>query len=191
MNLIAVTDIFGKTQCFEELLNDISPNYSSIEVVDPYNGERIDFRDEDEAYKHFLKVMGVEQYSKHLNQKLIGKENVEQLLLGFSVGASAVWLISETLKLHKKTKGVCFYSSQVRKYLHMEPKIGIDFFFSKSEPTYDINAVASRLSCKENVNCYETDYFHGFMNKKSPNFNQVGYEKYLERLNGWRLSRGN
>lgn len=182
MNLIAVTDIFGRTRYFDELINNLSIKYSSMEVVDPYDGEEIDFKNEDAAYSHFQKTMGLDKYSEYLYQKLNGKEHLHQIILGFSVGASALWTISDTLKLYEKTQGICFYSSQVRNYLHVNPKIKIDFYFAKSESSYDINDVSHKLSKKVNVNCYKTEYFHGFMNRKSMNYNRQGYRKYLEHL---------
>lgn len=183
MQLIAVTDIFGRTRYFEELLKHISSKYSSIQVVDPYNGQEIDFKNETAAYNHFQETMGLGNYSEYLYQQLNNNEDVEQVLLGFSVGASALWVISDTLKPYKKTKAICFYSSQVRNYLHVEPKIVVDFFFSKSEPGYDVNEVVHRLSNKANVSCYKTEYSHGFMNRKSGNYNELGYRKHLEILN--------
>lgn len=136
MQLIAVTDIFGKTKCFEELLRTISSSYDSVEVVDPYSGEEIDFKDEEEAYGHFQKKMGLEAYFKILLKKLDGREKERVTLLGFSVGASAVWAVSEELKLFSNTKAICFYSSQVRNYLDVDPSISVDLYFSKTEPSY-------------------------------------------------------
>ncbi len=130
MQLIAVTDIFGITEHFENLLNDIKRFYTSVEIIDPYDRKEIDFKNEDEAYGYFQEKMGLKNYSDILNKTLQGRENKEQILLGFSVGASAVWAISEKLELHTKTKGICFYSSQVRNFLHVNPKIKIDFYFS-------------------------------------------------------------
>ena len=182
MNLFAVTDIFGSTRYLDELLNDLSSTYSSIEVVDPYNGEEIDFKNEDAAYNHFQKTMGLDNYSEYLYQRLNGKEDSQQIVLGFSVGASALWAISDALKLYKKTKGICFYSSQVRNYLHVNPKIVIDFYFAKSESSHDINDVSRKLAKKDNVSCFNTEYLHGFMNRKSMNYNKQGYRKYLNHL---------
>ncbi len=183
MRLIAVTDIFGRTRYFEEFLNELSSKYSSIDVLDPYNGEEVGFKNEDAAYKHFQEKMGLDNYSELLCQNLKGREDIEQVVLGFSVGASAIWKNSEKLKSYKKTKAICFYSSQVRNYLLVEPKIVVDLFFSKSEPSYKVNDVISILSNTPNVSCYKTEYLHGFMNRKSTNFNQLGYKKYLEILN--------
>lgn len=183
MRLVVVTDIFGRTPCFEEFLNDISSKYSLIEVLDPYNGEEVHFKNEDAAYKHFQEKMGLDNYSDLLYQNLKGRKEVEQLVLGFSVGASAIWINSEKLKSSKKTKAICFYSSQVRNFLQVKPNVQVDFYFSKYEPSYEVDDVISKLSNTVNVSCYKTEYLHGFMNRKSTNFNRLGYKNYLEILN--------
>lgn len=183
MNLIVVTDIFGRTRYIDELLNDLSSKYFSTQVLDPYDGKEIHFKNEETAYNHFQKTMGLDKYSEYLFQKLNDKEDSQQIVLGFSIGASALWAISDRLKLYKKTKGICFYSSQVRNYLYVNPKIKIDFYFAKYESSYDISDVSRKLSKKAKVNCYNTEYLHGFMNKKSMHYNKQGYGDYLKHLN--------
>lgn len=180
MHLLAVTDIFGKTKYFDEIITSISGRYSTVEVFDPYDGKDFDFNDEKEAYECFQEKVGLKNYSEALYEKLIGKETSKLTLLGFSIGASAIWSISGKLDLYKNTKAIAFYSSQIRSYLHVEPKIIIDLYFSKSEPSYNVKEVVTKLSKNENTNCFETEYFHGFMNKKSVKFNQDGYSKYLK-----------
>lgn len=183
MQLIALTDIFGKTKHFEKIINNLSSLYSSVEILDPYDGEDIDFKDEGEAYNHFQKNMSLETYSKNLLKKLNGKENKKITLLGFSIGASAIWIVSKELKLFCHTNAICFYSSQVRNYLEIDPGIFIEFFFSKTEPNYNVKKAIEKLSKKPKVKCHETEYDHGFMNIKSKNFNQQGYDKYLKIIN--------
>ena len=50
MKLIAVSDIFGITRCFEDLLSDLKETYTSIESVDPYRGVKHEFSCEKDAY---------------------------------------------------------------------------------------------------------------------------------------------
>lgn len=183
MNLIAITDIFGKTAAFEKLISDISTNFEEIEIVDPYDGNAINFKDESDAYRYFRDKVGLNKYIGLLHEKIKNKNDSKQILLGFSIGASAVWVISKKLQSFSNTKGICFYSSQVRNYLEITPKIEIDFYFSKNEPSYDVDDIYSKISAKPKVRCYKTAFLHGFMNTKSQNFNLEGYNKYIKILN--------
>jgi len=36
------------------------------------------------------------------------------------------------------------------------------------------------ISKKSDVKCFKSSYLHGFMNEKSKNYNQLGYNKYLK-----------
>lgn len=182
MNIIAVTDIFGKTVALENLLKELSGYYESIEIVDPYENKTHHFKNENDAYRYFQKEVGLEKYIELLYTKLQHRESSSQILIGFSVGASAVWVVSNRLESFSNTKGFCFYSSQVKNYLEVSPKIEIDFYFSKSEPAYDVSEMHARLSRKSNVTCYKTSYLHGFMNRYSQNFNETGYYNYLKKL---------
>ena len=65
----------------------------------------------------------------------------------------------------------------------MEPKIDIEFCFAKSESTYEVDIVASRLEIKKRVKCFKTNFMNGFMNERSANFNKEGFEEYNEIIN--------
>ena len=181
--LIVASDIYGKTKHLETLIKEISKQYDSVEIVEPYEIDDINFKDEAEAYTHFQETIGLKGYIERLHSRLQGQEHSEQTLLGFSVGASAIWAVSDKLQSYRNTKGICFYSSQVRDYLDITPKIKIDLYFSVSEPMYDVDEVITEMSEKPEVNCIKTLYQHGFMNKKSQNFSKSGYSEYLEIIN--------
>jgi hypothetical protein len=180
MNLIAVTDIFGKTKAFDKIINEISDRFDEVDIVDPYEKRDLGFQDESEAYIYFQKYVGLEKYIELLSNKLKSQEDTSQFLLGFSVGASSIWAVSETLSTFAKTKAVCFYSSQIRKYLSVIPRVAIDLYFSKHEPNYDVDEIVEIVSKKPNVHCYKTNFKHGFMNELSCNYSQEGYSKYMK-----------
>ena len=183
MRLVVVTDIYGRTKCLEELLNCLSTKYESISIIDPYENLEINFSNENEAYTHFQEKIGLNRYIDKLYQYLTDRENSEYHLLGFSVGASAVWAVSEMHQFKKKTKGICFYSSQIRNLLQVQPKIEIDLYFPKMEPCFNVDEVIGVLMEKAKVNTFKTSYLHGFMNQKSKNYNEDGFSKYLKILN--------
>ena len=184
MRLVAVTDIFGRTSCLEELLSALSAKYESIEIVDPYEGVEIPFKDEDEAYDHFQQTIGLDGYIEKLSRYLINNgQYFKNHLLGFSVGASAVWAASGMPDIDKRTKGLCFYGSQIRNLLHVQPKIEMDLYFPKMEPGFNVDEVIATLAKKDKVYCFQTSYLHGFMNKKSKNFDEAGYTEYIGILN--------
>lgn len=182
MKLIAVTDIFGKTKYLEALLSCFSKKYNSIKIIDPYLGFEIEFEDESAAYQHFQDKIGLDGYIKKLLSYLQNDEHSDQHLLGFSVGASAVWAVSGVLNLTDQSKAVCFYGSQIRHFLTINPNFKADLYFPTSEPHFEVDDVMMALKQKSNVMCFKTNYLHGFMNMKSINFNRTAYEEYINIL---------
>ena len=185
MQIIIVSDIFGRTSGLEAFAADLSSNSLKAIIVAPYQGKSIDFINEGEAYAYFQKNVGIEQY-KDIIFTIIKQtmndfpENL--LLIGFSVGASVIWRLSDKLCNKEKIKAVCFYGSQIRYSLDIDPKIEIELIFPEHEPHFNVKDLFSQLSHKKNVNCNIAPYLHGFMNKKSVNFNKTGYSNYLQFL---------
>ena len=182
MKLIVVADIFGKTDSLEELAGELGEKYQAVKIVDPYATRNFDFTNEKEAYCYFQEKIGLEDYSCSLAEVLEDERHTVCHIIGFSVGASALWLSSDKALFHPKTKAVGFYSSQIRNFLHSKPLVDFDLFFPRYEEHFDVGEVVAELEINSGVNCYHTDYLHGFMNKKSTNYSEEGYRKYLKHM---------
>ncbi len=62
------------------------------------------------------------------------------------------------------------------------PEIEMDLIFPEHEPHFNVKKLIAKLSQKKNVKCYTAPCLHGFMNKKSDNFNKEEYTNYLGLL---------
>lgn len=182
MKLIVVADIFGRTDVFVELAGELGKSYQMVELLDPYPRGHHGFADEKEAYSYFKDNVGLEEYSHKLAELLAPEKHAACHVVGFSVGASALWLNSDKPLYHPQTKLFGFYSSQVRNYRHIKPQIETTLFFPKQEDHFDVGALIQELKTYRGVSCYQTDYLHGFMNKKSLNYSEEGYRKYLQLM---------
>ena len=181
MELIISSDIFGRTPELEDIASELSSNFTNVILIDPYENKHIDFENENAAYTYFQKNIGLDRYIKILFESVI-KTVGDLRLLGFSVGASALWAISDKMRFGSNTKAICFYGSQIRNLLKISPKIEINIFFPQNEPHFDVGRLISRISNKSKVRCFQTIYLHGFMNRRSESFNESGYLKYLQIL---------
>jgi len=182
MKLIVLTDIYGKTKHLEKLVQSLSSKYSSIDIIDPYESLKIDFLNEADAYTYFQKNCGLDNYIDKLSQYLKVQQNNEYHLLGFSIGASVIWAVSEKYQFNEKVKAICFYGSQIRNFLYIQPNIKVDLYFAKKELNFNTDEIINILMKKTKVNCFKTDYLHGFMNQESKNYNKNGYTKYIDIL---------
>ncbi len=178
MRLIAVTEIYGKTPEFEKLVAEISAPHEAGEIVDPYGGRFIEFAGEEEAYGYFQENCGLEGLVENL-QRVMDKSDEPVILVGFSVGASAVWKVAGRSSAGKIARAVCYYGSQIRSMTELTPLCETRVVFPAYEAHFDVERLLEKLAGKERVHCIKTGYLHGFMNKRSGNFDQAGYDEHL------------
>jgi len=177
MKKIVVADIFGLTSALATFVQSINADL----VIEPYNGLDMDFADEKAAYDYFINYIGVKAYTKKLHT-IISHNADDFVLIGFSVGASAVWQASEimsTPQCQRIKKAYCFYGSQIRHFTHISPKFPTSLIFPQYENHFDVGSLKKLLSHTDLVDAGQVEFMHGFMNRYSENFNQVGYERYI------------
>lgn len=193
--VILVSDIFGVTAALKELAKELNDAI----IIDPYDSKMMNFSSETIAYEYFTQHIGLSQYTKHLSdslQKLTElpytsapstlTQKLDLYLIGFSVGASAIWLLPEekisNLLNDLSLKGICFYGSQIRNVKEIEPVFEIELIFPDYERHFDVNELVNSLNKIENTNAIKAKYLHGFMNECSTNFHLTGYEEYIAYL---------
>jgi len=108
--------------------------YQTIRVVDPYGGVMSNFKYEQMAYDSFQINCGLELYSEKVTDAISKAEERNSIdLIGFSVGASAIWKICE-IDLSDNIKNVFyFYDSKIRDMVHINPTFFINLIFPESE----------------------------------------------------------
>ncbi|ROS00273.1 dienelactone hydrolase [Sinobacterium caligoides] len=178
MLTIMASDIFGIT---DELIDLGERINKDTLIIDPYNGEKNLFSNENAAYEHFMRVCGIDAYSRHVTRQ-ITKINTPSQLIGFSVGASAIWKTSPNLCRRHFTNTHLFYGSQIRHESNIEPKIPINLILPKHEENFSINSLSRSLEKTNNTTLQHSKGLHGFMNKLSCNFNQQEYDRYIAYL---------
>lgn len=177
MKRLIVTDIFGRTKALEQLAAELAGN---VEIIDPYNSKDMGFKNEAEAYAYFTAEVGLELYSKQLFNRLkVISDPVS--LIGFSVGASAIWLISHYNQFQVRA-AQCFYGSQIRHHTNITPVFPIQMILPATEENFSISQLMTALGRKQNVEINHVSYLHGFMNRHSENFNEAGYLKFIHIL---------
>jgi dienelactone hydrolase len=117
-----VSDIFGRTPALDNFCKAVG---SDVDVIDPYAGKYMRFQTEQQAYECFMANMGLNAYCDLLQSRL-EKAPTPTGLIGFSVGAAAIWQISESLNTEKVKRVVCFYGSQVRLLAEIKPSVVVE-----------------------------------------------------------------
>jgi dienelactone hydrolase len=180
MNIILVADVFGKTAALIKLSEELNGKV----IVDPYNGMDMDFKNEAEAYSYFMEHVGFEVYFSKL-LKISESICSVSTLVGFSIGASIIWKLSEKLSAKNIKRGICYYGSQIRNFKEVDPLFDVKLVFPQKENHFDVLELKSELSKKPKVKTIKVAYLHGFMNFNSTNYDHLGY---MEHLNWLRLN---
>lgn len=177
MSIIVVADVFGKTAALIKLSEELNAKV----IIDPYNGMDMGFRNEAEAYSYFVDHVGFDAYLSKL-LKVTESVSAECTLIGFSIGASIIWKLSEKRSVKNVRRGLCYYGSQIRNFKEVNPLFELELIFPKSEPHFDVLQLQAALSEKQNVKISKVAYLHGFMNFYSSNYSQAAYTEQLNWL---------
>ena len=177
MSIILVSDVFGVTPA----LLKISEKLGACSIVDPYKGQMMEFQNEAEAYSYFVEKIGLDNYLSSL-LKMVESIESQTTLIGFSIGASVIWRLSENKCNSHITQAFCFYGSQIRNFTQIEPSFKVCLIFPKSEFHFDVVELQNRLSKKVNVKTKKVEHLHGFMNYYSNNYSSFGYTEHINLL---------
>lgn len=182
-HIFIATDIFGYTQAIEQFKEYFVPLCDAVHIIDPYNAKSMDFQGEDQAYKVFNQMCGLENYAKVCMKELNVYLTEDIILIGFSMGASAFWKALGGRNDTKIKWFFGFYTSQVRHFLDAKPYVPCTLIFPESEKHFDVDVVIKKLDGNENIICLKTEYLHGFMNPLSINHHVNGsriFQQFLE-----------
>jgi len=131
-----------------------------------------DYRREGEAYQYFVEHIGFPSMVHEVRAILMkARTNYRNVfLLGFSVGATAAWICSET---ENAADGViCYYGSRIRDYQNVTPKCPILLICAKVEKSFNVSELSCALGQKGFVNVHELNGKHGFSDPFSNQFNE-------------------
>ncbi len=177
-NLVIISDIFGQTAALKSLADEIA---TKVTIIDPYQGEIMNFQNEQQAYDYFIANLGLSAYVDIITQQLSALTSTSSLL-GFSMGSSAIWQYISNKPNGHIAQAIGFYGSQIRHYLSCTPKTPVTLIMPKAEPHFSVQELAQQLSVFKRVKIEHANYQHGFMNSHSHNFDNDGYRLYLNRI---------
>jgi len=178
MRGILVSDIFGLTDELIELRNSIAED---VVILDPYQGKKNLFTDENDAYNYFTEHCDLGEYAELVHHE-ITKNDEAVYLIGFSIGASAIWCCSDKLNEKNVSSAYLFYGSQIRNHLEITPEIALNIVMPRYEEHFSISELKESLASFGNIKLQSSNGLHGFMNKRSKNYNQTEYDNYVCKL---------
>jgi len=155
----------------------------TITFVSPHAYNRA-FRDEAEGYANFMAEGGAAAYAAHIGETLLAHRRVFDLALGFSAGATALWLCLADSKLEPwlPKRAELYYGSRIREHAHQEPRRQARLIFAEKEASFDPAELVARLRGLGHNALVIPGSAHGFMNVLSPGYDAALHKAELARV---------
>ena len=125
--------------------------------------------DEFLSYIKFYEEVGLDKATKQIEKIISENTEYEISIIGFSIGATIAWLLSEDTRVHQI---IGVYGSKIRDYQHINPIVNTSLFFC-NENAFDVNLLISNLSNKDNVVVAKLNANHGFYSNYQDNITLI------------------
>ncbi|HTD03384.1 hypothetical protein [Undibacterium sp.] len=179
MTVLIATDVFGITPAVSSLARSLGGN---CQLVSPFDDERSSYYSERLAYQAFLAEGGVARYADKIQSILAKGAAGIQFAIGFSAGASALWLGSATPGFSRLQMLTLFYGSRIRDYASLAPRCPVRLVFAEREPAFDPAELVAELRAKGHSAEVAKNTSHGFMNPYSGGFCVKSQTRYIAEL---------
>jgi dienelactone hydrolase len=178
--LLLATDVFGLTPEARALAEALG---LAATFVSPHADGRV-FADEPEAYAAFVAAGGVAAYAEAVRRALASAPCPFTFALGFSAGASALWLCLAEAALEAKLpqRAALYYGSRIREHASLRPRRPTRLVFAAQEASFAPAPLADALRQGGLDAAVIPGSAHGFMNPRSPGYDAARCAAELERL---------
>jgi dienelactone hydrolase len=185
MTVLIATDVFGITPALASLVRSLG---CECLLVSPFDDPDLYFQSEQKAYHAFLAEGGIARYANKVTA-LLQEKNAStsqtaaiQMVIGFSAGASALWMCCARTEASQLQAAVLFYGSRIRDLQTLQPLCPVRLIFAEKEAAFDSPALSSALQKQGHQTELARHTSHGFMNPYSRGFDVKNQALYLDQL---------
>lgn len=173
------TDIFGYTSELRVLTRNLA---ARARIVSPYGVDSPQHNNEAAAYADFTARTTIERYAEEIAEEL--RTTAYDLVVGFSVGATALWLALAQAGVPAPRQAVLYYGSRIGQYAQLRPQGNIQLIFAEKEKSFSPAELVSQLHSAGVDAHVLPGTAHGFMNPLSPGFQPAAYAEQIQKLQG-------
>lgn len=177
--LLIVTDVFGNTPAIASFARQFSV---PCLIASPFSGEKTQYPAETLAYHAFIAEGGVGAYAEHLSQLIAVNQSSLRYAIGFSAGASALWLNSANPFMSSLQQTILFYGSRIRDYRDVQPACPTRLIFAEQEAAFEPAELVADLRQRNHDAELVKGSKHGFMNPYSAGFCLKTQERFMKEL---------
>lgn len=166
MNIIIATDIHGINDQLRHLFHTLG---DELIFLSPWDSVSSPYSNEQEAVAAFQADHGLEKYQQKIAQQA-GKSPA--LLIGFSVGATALWRHIASDHYHPQSQAYLYYGSRIRDHQNLIPRCQTKVIFAEHEASFKPADILANITHPHVACSIISDTRHGFMNPHSANFRE-------------------
>jgi dienelactone hydrolase len=179
MTILLATDVFGATPAMASIVRALGQD---CEVVSPFDDPHLYFQEEKTAYYAFLAQGGVSRYADKLTHILKERGTDIRMAVGFSAGASALWIASASEAALRLQATILFYGSRIRDHKEVRPRCPVRLIFAENEAVFNAVDLCKELCSSGHQAELARGTRHGFMNPYSSGFDVNSQSTYLSQL---------
>lgn len=184
MNILIATDIHGINDRLRAMLHTLGDD---ITFLSPWPGEGSPYKEEQEAVAAFQANHGMEHYQQRI---ATAAGDAPAIFIGFSVGATALWLHTASPLCHPHSHAHLYYGSRIRDHQERIPRCQTKLVFAEQEASFQPASILAKLT-HPHVQCSIIEGTrHGFMNPLAPNFSDAHMRHEIGKLKAFIQSAG-
>ncbi len=124
-----------------------------MSIISPYEKENETSNNQEAMYEYFHSVSSIDEYTYKVRDALT-YINTPVILVGFSIGATVAWRLSNDRNLPVQNF-ICIFGSRIRDYLDVKPVKSTSLFFSNDEKYF-----IDKLKCADRITVELVDCAH-------------------------------
>ncbi|MGV7962330.1 dienelactone hydrolase family protein [Photorhabdus tasmaniensis] len=150
MKFIFLTDIHGVSEHIKLIAKRLGGDGL---IISPYEKENETSNNQEAMYEYFHSVSSIDEYTYKVRDSLT-YINTPVILVGFSIGATVAWRLSNDRNLPVQ-HFICIFGSRIRDYLDVKPVKSTSLFFSNDEKYF-----IDKLKCADRITVELVDCAH-------------------------------
>jgi len=176
MQILVATDIHGINDQLKALFQEFG---QAIQFLSPWTRDECAYETESEAVAAFHSQNGLVTYQQKIAEAAGSKPS---FLIGFSVGATSMWLYAASEKCHPDSHAQLIYGSRIRDYLSIVPRCKTSLIFAEHESSFQPESIAAKMMNTPVACTIIKNTRHGFMNPHSPHYDEALTRQQLAQM---------
>jgi dienelactone hydrolase len=177
--IIIATDIHGTSDAIRSQWRHLG---AGITWVSPWDGDGCPHPSEAAAVQAFHAQSGLQAYADKIAR---AAHQRPALLIGFSVGATSMWLHAGSPRCHPQSRAMLYYGSRIRDHLAVKPRCPVSLVFAEHEASFEPASLVAQLQHAGVNASMVANTSHGFMNPGSRHHRADLMPAQLAHLRQW------